>query len=90
MAVYVDVLRPCARSKNWRYDKSCHLIADSESELIDFAVGLGLKKSWIQISRITHFDLNGSKRELAVAAGAVQIGLHTFVEKMYEAEGRAE
>lgn len=69
MAVYVDGLREWG----WRLGKSCHLIADTEEELHAFAARIGLRRAWAQGSRsgIPHYDLTVSRRERAIAAGAV-------------------
>ena len=76
MAVYVDPLLPCLTSKAWRYTHSSHLIGDTEEELIAFAERIGLKAEWIQRgTSITHFDLNSSKRQQAVEAGAIEIDI---------------
>ncbi len=48
MGVYVDPLQPTRRSSKWRYDYACHLIADDEGELHDFAISLGLRRAWFQ------------------------------------------
>ena len=39
VAVYVDNLR----DYGWRHGPSCHLIADSVDELIEFAVAMGMR-----------------------------------------------
>ena len=82
MAVYVDTLIPCVTNKRWRYTHSCHLIGDTEEELVAFAVSIGLKSFWIQRTGIVHFDLNDSKRKQAVKAGAIEIDRNQFVEKL--------
>jgi hypothetical protein len=83
MTVYVDELReydpaqikPGARQHGKRW---CHLFADTDEELIAFAVRLGLQPNWAQSmghpnQRFHHFDLVPSKRALAVKRGAVEI-----------------
>lgn len=83
MTVYVDALLPCVPNRHWRYHKSCHLIADTKDELLEFADLLGLSWRWIQTgSRIVHFDLTENKRAAAVRLGAVEIDQRTFVSKM--------
>ena len=44
MAVYVDKLSDWG----WRHGLSCHLIGDSVSELIEFAVSIGLRPEWFR------------------------------------------
>ncbi len=75
MSVYVDILTPCLTSPRWRWPKSCHLFAESWSELHDFAARLGLKHSWFQHKpgSLPHYDLNESMRAKAVALGAVEL-----------------
>lgn len=82
MTVYVDALLPCVPNKNWRYRKSCHMIADTKDELLEFADLLGLSWSWLQSTRILHFDLTENKRAAAVRLGAVEIDRETFVSKL--------
>ena len=71
--VYVDDFRIPARvgrlSARWS-----HLQADTEDELHAFAVKLGLKRSWYQVSRrpeACHYDVTDSMRDKAIALGAV-------------------
>ena len=89
MAVYVDELfstTPYHETANrrWNWLEACHLVGDSEEELLDFGLRrLKLHKSWYQdkeksgkpyVNRFhCHFDLNKNKRELAVACGAVEM-----------------
>jgi hypothetical protein len=54
----------------------CHLMTDSLrlGELHEFAVGIGLKRSWFQNRRgIPHYDLTPGARARAVAAGAAEV-----------------
>ncbi|HUS46139.1 MAG TPA: DUF4031 domain-containing protein [Phycisphaerae bacterium] len=75
MSVYVDILKPCAPSRVWRWGESCHLLADSGAELHEFARRLGLERSWFQArSVLPHYDLTAGKRETAVRLGATEIG----------------
>ena len=82
MSVYVDALLPCVVNKKWRYNKSCHLIADNVTELIDFAESIGLKSDWLQGDKLPHFDLTAGKRKQAVAAGAIEIDRKEFVKRL--------
>lgn len=80
MAVYVDDMRtvmrePSGKSHRWHWDSSCHLWADEEEELIEFAIRLGLEKRWIQRSvRLVHFDLTKHMRDKAIVLGAQPVG----------------
>ena len=80
MAVYVDNLR----DYGWRHGPSCHLIADSVEELIEFAVSMGMRAEWFQGKSTPHFDLTAPGRELAVANGAIQLSQRELVQKLRE------
>lgn len=72
MSVYVDKLT----DYGWRLGPSCHMIADTDDELHAMAALIGLKRSWHQAvpkHSISHYDLVGSKRTLAVAVGAIEL-----------------
>lgn len=53
--------------------KMCHMIADSEEELHQFAAKIGLKREWFQNTRNPHYDVSLSHRKKAVLYGAVEI-----------------
>ena len=81
--IFVDKLRSCLRNKNWPYDKSCHLFADSIEELKIFAVVIGLKKSWFQDNkRLPHFDLTEGMRVRAVNGGAIEMPNKEFFNRL--------
>jgi hypothetical protein len=80
MAVYVDNLR----DYGWRHGPSCHLIADSVDELLEFAVGMGLKREWFQAKSTPHFDLTAEGRKLAVEHGAIELNQRQLVAKIRE------
>lgn len=70
MAVYVDdMFRP------YRGMKMCHMMADSEDELLDMADRIGVARTWIQYPGTprVHFDIAASKRARAVRAGAREV-----------------
>ena len=48
MPVYVDGLKPSIKSKKWKYDKYCHLVADTLKELHDFAREIKMPIAWFQ------------------------------------------
>lgn len=88
MAVYVDILR----NWGWKLGPSCHMIADSVEELKTFAVGIGLKESWLQEKKTgnhkdPHFDLTVGMRAKAVKAGAIELDDKHFVAKLWEHRG---
>lgn len=81
MAVYVDdevdygaqVPASLARKLGTRW---CHLLADSEKELLEFAAKIGLRAEWIQHKQdpaLTHFDLVPARRRAAVRLGAEEL-----------------
>ncbi|MFN2412600.1 MAG: DUF4031 domain-containing protein [Pyrinomonadaceae bacterium] len=80
MAVYVDKLSDWG----WKHGLSCHLIADSGNELIEFAVSIGLRPEWFQQKSSPHFDLTAEARQAAVIAGAVELDRRAFVTKLRE------
>lgn len=75
--IYVSPLMSCLTNKNWRWNQVSHMVADSERELLDFAISIGLKPAWIQRKTVTHFDLTPSKFRMACSQGAI---LHTIRE----------
>ncbi len=90
MSVYVDNLQMAFDPKHkWKYKQSCHLFADSEQELIQFGEKIGMKEIWLQRKvPLLHYDLNESKRALAVKHGAIQVDYHTTAEHIRK--GRRE
>ena len=70
MAVYVD-------EAIHRFGRMlmCHMIADSNAELIEMADTIGVARRWIQHAGTyrEHFDICKSKRAMAVRAGAVEV-----------------
>lgn len=82
MSCYVDPLMPCPTNAKWRYDKACHLIADSLDELHNLAAIIGLKRGWFQDKSLPHYDLTANKRNAAIKAGAIPLDRNEFVEKM--------
>ena len=86
MAVYVDQLR----DYRWRHGPSCHLIADSTDELIEFAVSMGMRAEWYQPKSSPHFDLTADGRALAVERGAIELDFRAFVQKLRELRARRQ
>lgn len=78
MAVYVDRLR----DYGWRHGPSCHLIADSVSELMEFAAQMGLRPEWFQPKSSPHFDLTEEGREIAIRLGAVELNQRQMAQKL--------
>ena len=80
VAVYVDKLV----DYGWRHGPSCHLIADSVEELIEFALSMGLRREWYQPKSSPHFDLTADGRALAVEKGAIELDNRALVAKLRE------
>ena len=80
VAVYVDGLR----DYGWRHGPSCHLIADSVEELIEFAESIGMRREWFQSKSTPHFDLTAGGRDLAVQRGAIELNNRELVAKIRE------
>lgn len=59
----------------------CHMLADTEEELIAMAKKIGVAVKWHQYKGTpkSHFDICLSKRALAVAAGAIEITIQDSV-----------
>lgn len=53
--------------------KMCHMIADSEEELHQFAAKIGLKHEWFQNTNNPHYDVSISYRKKAINCGAAEI-----------------
>ncbi len=80
MPVYVDNLR----DYGWRHGPSCHLIANSVEELLEFAESMGLRREWFQPKSSPHFDLTADGRRIAVEHGAIEIDQRQLVKKLRE------
>lgn len=80
MSVYVDrVFIPYGRML------MCHMIADTPAELHAMADRIGVQRRWYQQppkASFWHYDIAQSKRECAVAAGAVDCDRNTFVDHL--------
>ena len=87
MPVYVDNLKTSIKNKNWKYNKSCHLVADSLEELHAFAKEIKMPIAWFQ-NRLgmPHYDLTEGKRGEAVKAGAIQINDVQLVDMICKAK----
>jgi hypothetical protein len=55
----------------------CHMIADSDEELLTMVDKIGVQRKWHQYPGTprSHFDICLSKRALAVKAGAVEVSV---------------
>lgn len=81
MTVYVDDMR----ARFGRMVMS-HMIADTTEELLSIADRIGVARRWLQHpgTHREHFDVCQSKRELAIAAGAVPITVRELGRKLRE------
>lgn len=72
MAVYVDNMKA-----SFGRMVMCHMLADTDEELLAMAVRIGVNIKWHQAPprHDSHFDIALSKRALAVAGGAQEITL---------------
>ncbi|MDI1241795.1 MAG: DUF4031 domain-containing protein [bacterium] len=84
MAVYVDGLR----DYGWRHGPSCHLLADSVEELIEFAESMEMRREWFQAKSTPHFDLTADGRTAAVSMGAIELTNRELVAKIRELRHR--
>ncbi len=65
MTVYVDTMRASVGRH-----VVCHMMADTEAELVAMAAAIGLSPGW---RHGDHYDVPLPQRERAVAAGAVEV-----------------
>lgn len=75
MAAYVDDLQVWPNARGIFRAGSCHLAADTLDELHEFAARIGMKREWFQPGRgrHPHYDLVKSRRDKAVALGALEV-----------------
>lgn len=76
MTVYVDDMYQTEFGRYGRM-KMSHLIADTSAERLAMAKAIGVAEKWLQHAGESgeHFDIAKSKRDLAIAGGAVPITL---------------
>lgn len=92
MPVYVDRVRPCIPNPKWKYNRSCHLFADTEEELHALAAEIGLRREWFQKKpgRLPHYDLTAAKRNQAIRAGAIAAEDELLIAHVRRARGILE
>jgi len=74
--VYVDEVRKCRPFGPQAWTTSCHLFADTEDELHEFAESMGMRREWFQDHERRerrHYDLPEYRREVALELGASEI-----------------
>ena len=71
--VYVDNMRA-----NFGRMVMCHIVADTEPELLAMADRIGVSRRWHQYPGTykSHFDIALSKRRAAIELGAIEISRH--------------
>lgn len=74
MTVYVDDMH-CGELGRLAHLQLCHMIADDEDELRRMAERIGVSRNWHHKAGTpsSHYDIDASKRALAVQAGAIEI-----------------
>jgi hypothetical protein len=77
MGVYVD-----SEFIQFGRMKVCHMVADTEEELEDIAIKLGLNLKWWQHKGTpkSHFDISKSVRERAIGLGVEVIDRQQLVD----------
>lgn len=95
MTVYIDDSFIPARVGRLT-SKWCHLFADTQEELHEFAQKLGLRRSWFQPGRplangkpshLWHYDVTEGKRAQAVRMGAREVTWRESVQIMRKRDG---
>jgi len=81
MPVYVDNLY-----QEYRGMTMCHMMADTQAELLEMADSIGLQHKWIQCPNTIreHFDVSLSKRQKAIELGAQPITKRELVSRMLQ------
>ena len=70
MAVYLDALRPTPQIDRPGMDRSCHMMADYDSELEAMAEKIGLREAW---RHGDHYDVGANKRRQAISLGGQEV-----------------
>lgn len=76
MTIFVDTLTDWGWQLRGRRTPSCHMFTDSVEleELHAMAQRIGMKRAWFQPHSVCdHYDLTASRREAALALGAVSV-----------------
>lgn len=73
MTVYVDNMK----AKFGRMIM-CHMLADTEEELEEMALKIGVQLKWWQFkgTRKSHFDISLGMKKKAIQLGAVEVSVH--------------
>jgi hypothetical protein len=81
MAVYVDNF-----NAKFQGMIMCHVIADSQLELLEFMDKIGVQRKWIQYINTynEHFDICLSKKKKAISLGAIEINFRDYANMVNE------
>ena len=82
VSVYVDSLRHYGFVFRGRPTRTCHMIADTESELAEMAHKLALPLDWRHEKHRQHYDLTESWRKKAIKKGAIARYRHPVPRKI--------
>jgi hypothetical protein len=83
MSVYVDPVMAHGGSKTFRWERSCHMYADTLEELHAMARAIGMRREWFQAKdKLPHYDLVATRRTAAVEHGAVEHTREQMVQFM--------
>ena len=83
MSIYIDqsvdygygAVKEVPYARYW-----CHMFADTVEELHEFANRIGMKREWFQEdSKIPHYDLTKSRRNIAMRNGAIEISTKEYL-----------
>jgi len=89
VSVYVDGMQMHAHAPKVRGRAVawCHMMADTEAELLEMATQLGLKLHWRDGD---HFDLTSKQRERAINLGAKPVTSRDLVALRQKARGATQ
>jgi Protein of unknown function (DUF4031) len=83
LAILIDSFYNGARGPSrYRHRRCGHLVSDSSlEELHAFAESLGLKRAWLHVKSIPHYDLTGDIYQLALDRGAILVSSREIVRR---------
>lgn len=90
MAILLDSFQNGARGPIRFWHRRCgHLVSDSSlEELHEFAERLGLRREWLHLKSVPHYDLTGKHYELALERGAILVSSREIVRRAVRLEAR--
>jgi hypothetical protein len=83
MAILIDSFFNGDRGPvRFRHRHCGHLVSDTSlEELHEFAKGLGLRREWLHMKSIPHYDLTGEVYEQALNRGAMLVSSREIVRR---------